>query len=145
MRSPVSTLENEAVQTLTAVLEAIKNKDHTRLLDLHSSKGYTLYNDAPPYQLLEDEMALRLKLSLLNQVQDISYQLRDLHLNIYGDVAYAAYELEMSGILVYQYRFEGQRWVRRARCTTIMVREEGSWKIVHEHFSPIGPSSSATL
>ncbi len=141
----MSALENEAVQTLTAVLEAIKNKDHAKLLELHSNKGYTLFNDVPPYQLLEDEMALRLKLSLLNQVQDISYQIRDLRLNIYGDVAYATYELEMNGILVYQYRFEGQRWVRRARCTTIMVREEGSWKIVHEHFSHMDASSSATL
>ncbi|MEM0481297.1 MAG: nuclear transport factor 2 family protein [Nitrososphaerota archaeon] len=141
----MSPIEDEAIQTLTSVFDAIKNKDHAKLLDLHSTKRYTLFNDAPPYQLLEDEMGLRLKLSLLNQVQDVSYQIRDLHLSVYGDVACAAYELEMSGILVYQYRFEGQRWVRRARCTTVMVREEGSWKIVHEHFSPIGPSSSATL
>jgi len=84
-------------------------------------------------------MGLKLKLSLLNQVQDISYEIRGLHLEVRGDVAFAVYELEMSGILVYQYRFEGQRWMRRARCTTVMVREEGSWKIVHEHFSPLKP------
>ncbi|GBC71027.1 hypothetical protein HRbin02_00804 [Candidatus Calditenuaceae archaeon HR02] len=138
MLSLMSPIENEAVQTLIAVFEAVKNKDHAKLLDLHSSRGYTLFNDAPPYQLLEGEMGVRLKLSLMNQVQDISYKIRDLHLSVYGDVAYAAYELEMSGILVYQYRFEGQRWIRKARCTTVMVREDGSWKIVHEHFSHMG-------
>lgn len=137
----MSPLEDEAVEALTAVYEAIKNKDQAKLLELHSSREYTLFNDAPPYRLLEGEMGLRLKLSLMSQVQDISFQIRDLHLRVYGDVAYAAYELEMSGILVYQYRFEGQRWVRRARCTTVMVREEGSWKIVHEHFSQMEASS----
>ncbi|MEM0382077.1 MAG: nuclear transport factor 2 family protein [Nitrososphaerota archaeon] len=131
--------EQEALQTLTDSYEVIKNKDHNRLLELHSERGYTLFNDAPPHHLLEGEMGLKLKLSLLNQVQDISYEIRGLHLEVRGDVAFAVYELEMSGILVYQYRFEGQRWVRRARCTTVMVREEGSWKIVHEHFSPLKP------
>lgn len=125
--------------------EAIKNKDHAKLLGLHSGEDYTLFNDGPPQHILEDETGLRLKLSLLNQLQDVSYQIRDLHLKVYGEVAVAAYELEMSGILVYHYRFEGQRWVRRARCTTVMVLKEGSWKIVHEHFSPMETSQSTTL
>lgn len=138
-------LEGEVEQTLIISYESIKNKDVSTLLNLHLSPGYTLFNDGPPPSLLEDEIGLRLKLSLLNQVQDINYEIRGLHIKIFGETAIAAYELEMSGILVYQYRFEGQRWVRSARCTTVMARIDGSWKIVHEHFSPKTVIQSATL
>ncbi|MCS7146102.1 MAG: nuclear transport factor 2 family protein [Nitrososphaerota archaeon] len=141
----MGSLESEALQTLMDSYESIKNKDHARLLSLHLGEEYTLFNDGPPQNLLEDDTGLRLKLSLLNQLQDVSYQIRGLHLKVYGEAAVAAYELEMSGILVYQYRFEGQRWVRRARCTTVMILREGSWKIVHEHFSPMETSLSTTL
>ncbi len=125
--------------------ESMRNKDPDRLLELHSRRGYTLFNDAPPFQLLEDETGLSLKMSILSQVQDLTYNIRNLHVKVFGGVAVAAYELEMSGILVYQYRFEGQRWFRRARCTTVLLKEDEGWRIVHEHFSPIDTSSSAIL
>jgi ketosteroid isomerase-like protein len=63
---------------------------------------------------------------------------------VLGDVAIVLYELEMSGLLVYQYRFEGSRWVRSARCTAVLKKEEGVWRIAHEHFSAPYPTRSST-
>jgi len=137
--------EAQVLHTVVEALEAMRNKDPERLLTLHSSKSYTLFNDGPPSRLLHGEEALRLKLSLLSQVQDLTYEIRDPQVVVYRDFAVAAYHLAMKGILVYQYRFEGRGWLRSTRCTTVMVREEGSWKIIHEHYSPLEATESTTL
>ncbi len=136
--------EREAIEAILDVYEAMRTKDSERLISRHAKDGYSLFNDAPPYELLHDEDALRLKLSLMSQVQDLTYSVKEQSVEVLGDVAIVLYELEMSGLLVYQYRFEGSRWIRSARCTAVLKKEEGVWRIVHEHFSAPYPKRSST-
>ncbi len=141
---PDVSAEREVLETVLRMYEAMREKDPDRLISVHSRSGYTLYNDAPPHDLLEGEMALRLKLSLMSQVQDLTYEVREQRVTVLGDFAVVTYELEMSGVLVYSYRFEGSHWARTARCTAVLRREEGGWVIIHEHYSPAGPTRSTT-
>jgi ketosteroid isomerase-like protein len=137
--------EREVIEAILDVYEAMRTKDSERLISRHAKSGYSLFNDAPPYELLQDEDALHLKLSLMSQVQDLTYSVKEQGVEVLGDVVIVLYELEMSGLLVYQYRFEGSRWVRSARCTAVLKKEEGVWRIAHEHFSAPYPTRSSTL
>lgn len=131
-------IEDEgAGRVILEMYEAMREADYERLADLHSSDGYTRYSDLPPYGLMDIEESLRAKASLMTQIQDFGYEITNLAVRELGGVAIATYEVSYGGILVYDYRFEGRSFRVRSRCTAILIKEAGRWRILHEHHSRI--------
>ncbi|MEM2770600.1 MAG: nuclear transport factor 2 family protein, partial [Nitrososphaerota archaeon] len=74
----------------------------------------------------------------------IEVEVRDVRVSVFGDVALATYLVKYKGMLVYQYRFEGQLISVTAFCSSVLVRGSEGWKIVHEHFTRIPEQDEVT-
>lgn len=58
----------------------------------------------------------------------------DLQVDAFGDVAVATFVLD------YHFDARGATLAKRANTTMVFIRQEGSWKITHEHLSVPKPS-----
>jgi ketosteroid isomerase-like protein len=58
--------------------------------------------------------------------------MKDLAINVFGELAVATFNGHFAG------RLHGNPVERDQQSTMVFVKVRGDWKIVHEHFSPIG-------
>ena len=64
---------------------------------------------------------------------DSKVEMKDLAIAVYGDTAIATFNGNFSG------KIEGHPVTDKQGATLVFVKYKGDWKIVHEHFSPLGP------
>ncbi|MCX8201561.1 MAG: nuclear transport factor 2 family protein [Candidatus Caldarchaeum sp.] len=124
----------EIYQTVVKSFEAGKQGLSDDFNDLHSAR-YTRYSDLPPYHLQERDEALQLKTSLLTQLVDFEYNIENFRVITVQDTAVAFFILHYRGMAINDYAFEGKVVEGSARCTLVLERIGGSWKILHEHLS----------
>lgn len=127
---------DEIYQTVEKSFEVGKQGFSDDFNDLHSPR-YTRYSDLPPYHLQEREEALQLKMSLLTQLVDFKYDIENFQVVIADGTAVAFFILHYRGMAVNDYAFEGKVVKGTARCTLVLERVGGSWKILHEHLSRV--------
>jgi hypothetical protein len=60
-------------------------------------------------------------------------EMKELKINVFGDVAVATFEGNFSA------KMGGQPIADRAQSTMVFVKDQGEWKIAHEHFSSYAP------
>ncbi len=65
-------------------------------------------------------------------IADPSVDMKDLAVNVFGDVAIATYNGHFVGQL------KGNPIALDQQATMVFARVGDDWKIVHEHFSPLG-------
>jgi len=128
--------EKEVLDVVRKAYDFGRQGIYEKFSAIHAS-GYTRFSDLPPFRLQEREEALKLKESLLTQLIDFEYELINPKVAIHGDVALASFIMRYRGMAVNDYAFEGRIVDTLVRCTVILIREDGEWKIVHEHFSRI--------
>jgi ketosteroid isomerase-like protein len=66
---------------------------------------------------------------------DSKVEMKDLAIAVYGDTAIATFNGNFSG------KIEGHPVTDKQATTLVFVKYKGDWKIVHEHFSALGPPS----
>lgn len=69
----------------------------------------------------------------LAMMADSKVDMKDLAVNVYGDTAIATFNGDFSA------KIQGKPLAAKMGVTMVFVKSKGDWKIVHEHFSPIGP------
>jgi ketosteroid isomerase-like protein len=62
-------------------------------------------------------------------VNDLKMQADDLKIDVFGDAAIATF------ILNYSFKTGTGTIEKKARSTMVFVKDRGTWKITHEHFS----------
>ena len=67
-------------------------------------------------------------------VNGLTMQAQDLKVDVFGNVAVATF------ILDYGFQNGAERVEKKNRSTLVLVKAQGEWKIVHEHFSPFKAS-----
>jgi ketosteroid isomerase-like protein len=65
----------------------------------------------------------------LSAVTGMSMKAEDLKIDVLGSVGIATF------ILNYGFDTETERVEKKARSTLVFVKDEGAWKVIHEHFS----------
>jgi ketosteroid isomerase-like protein len=75
----------------------------------------------------------------LSMLADPKIDTRDLAINVYGDTAIVTFNGDLSG------KIQGKPVAMKQGATMVFVKYKGDWKIVHEHWSPIGapPTTAA--
>ena len=127
--------EREILETILKVFEAGRRGDAEGIKMLYSER-FTRYSELPPLHLQLRDEALKLKTSLYTELIDFKYQINDLNVvMLSGDAALATFTLSYEGVYIYSYTFEGRPFTMNVRCTAVLVREGGGWKILHEHYS----------
>jgi ketosteroid isomerase-like protein len=116
------------------IFDAAEHKDWKRLDAYHLyGPNFTKFGSERPER--QDASQTRaLERAGLETVEDLSMQSRDLKIDVFGDAAVATF------ILDYSLRVGSDAVAKQSRATIVFVEDLGSWRIVHEHFSPLEPS-----
>jgi ketosteroid isomerase-like protein len=119
-----------------AVFEAGKNKDFASLERLHlNSEEFSKFDEFPPFTRQDSKQALIYEEAAFANITDFQYELQEMKVDIFGQVAIATFYLDYRGVFVNDYSFEGSPVRSRSRATIVLLQLQDGWKIVHEHFS----------
>jgi ketosteroid isomerase-like protein len=120
--------EDDVKNTVIKRFEAIKSKDETAMKTI-VDPSYTKYDDWPPYQRQEGAQALQNESSAYKVLSNYTYELTDFEANIIGDVAVATFTIHYQGTM------RNQQFNVTSRVTTVLRKQDSTWKIIHEHLS----------
>ena len=127
--------EAEVAETITAIFTAIDQREINTLLDFHAyGPAFTDFKDGLPRMgSAGNEASER---ALVDMISSFDYDLNDLQIDILSETVakvtiHADFRPTIQGV-VYQQLAQG---------TLIFVKLKGEWKIIHEHLSPLGPST----
>jgi ketosteroid isomerase-like protein len=131
-RTPSASEEQAQVKRrLAEIFDAAQKKDFNRL------DSYHLYGDSftkfAVGQLGRQDASAAQKGEHdgLASVNHLSMQADDLKIDIFGDAAIATF------IMNYSFEAGTNKVAKSDRSTLVFVKDEGEWKIAHEHFSPL--------
>src|SRR5487761_1764618 len=93
-------------------------------------EGFSIYSAFPPFGRFEGNEALSKERQWFYEIAPkLSWKIRDLKINILGEVALATLTVSYSGTYL------GDSLKMELRGTVVLTRKEVSWKILHEHWS----------
>jgi hypothetical protein len=124
----------QITQRLQEIFVAAENKDFGRLESYHlSGPKFTKFTGSSPTRL-DDAANRKGEHDGLASVQGLNMRADSLKIDIFGDVGIATF------ILDYSFDSGGQTIHKQDRSTLVFVKDNGAWKIAHEHLSPITPT-----
>jgi ketosteroid isomerase-like protein len=119
---------------LAAIFDAAAKKDFDRL-DSYHLYGPKFTKFSGPTLIRQDAAAGRKgEHDGLAAIDDLKMRADDLKIDLFGDVGVATFILNSS------FRAGAKTVEKTDRGTLVFVKEHGSWKITHEHFSSIQPA-----
>ncbi len=125
---PEAQAEIQAV--LDGIFKSIQDKDADGLIAYHlySPKFTEFQNSAPRTGSKENEAGER---GLVAAISAFDYELRDLKINVFGDVAVITFNADFRPTI------DGVTSEVNNQVTLVFVRADDTWKITHEHISPL--------
>ena len=116
---------------LLEVIVAAENKDFDRLDSYHLyGPKFTKFSGSSP-QRLDAAAGRKGEHDGLGSVKGLTMRADALKIDVFGKVGIATF------ILDYSFDSGGARIHRKERSTLVFVKKGGTWKITHEHLSPI--------
>ncbi len=122
--SPETLIRN----VLIARLNAIKEHDSKTIKNVVDEERYTKFDDWPPFDLQSKE-ALKNEIDAYKALKEYNYETRSWNFSIFGDLALATY------IIKYQGKIRDLEFNIRSRVTSVLMKRDENWQIVHEHWS----------
>jgi hypothetical protein len=124
-----SAISEEMVKAvLIRRIEAIKSRDSNMLISLADSERYTKFDDWPPF-IRQSIDALKREAEALKVLKEYDYETADWKISIFGEVALASFTIRYRG------KIRNLKFDVHSRITAFLIRREGEWKLVHEHWS----------
>lgn len=124
--------EQKAVKAaLDRIWESAGAGDVEGLADGHlDSEKFSKWEDFTDV-LLDYETTVAYETSVWSQVTRFEYEIVDLRIDVFGPVAIAAF------VIPYELDLGEETIVGEERGTLVFAKDDGAWKIAHEHFSPV--------
>ena len=91
---------------------------------------FTAFKDGQPRS--DAEANKKGESEFMQIITDSKVEMKDLAIAVYGDTAIVTFNGDYSG------KLGGKPVAVKQATTLVFVKYKGDWKIVHEHFSPIG-------
>jgi ketosteroid isomerase-like protein len=124
-------------QLIYKVFDIGRNKDLSFIQKMHlNNDAFSKFSDIPPYHLQDYEEASLHEEMFFANVSDYDFKITDLKIEIFDNIAIAAFMLEQQGMIVDDYSFTGRTLNVKAR-VTMVFKKDNEWLIVHEHFSRV--------
>jgi len=123
-----SPTEDAIKNLLIRRIDGVKNRDAKVIESLAYPEKYTKFDDWPPWDLQGSE-AVKNEAEALKVLKEYSYETRAWKTEIFGDSALATF------IIGYRGKIRNLSFNIRSRVTVFLLKHEGEWKIVHEHWS----------
>ena len=123
--------QDQVKRLIVEIFETAKAKDMGKLDAFHlNSTKFTKFDDGDIPGVQDYAIAKRTEEELFMMVSDFNYELQDFKVDVFDDMAIAAFILDYSVIL------DETTIDASSRSTLVFVLNEGNWLIAHEHFSP---------
>jgi len=130
INDPFPEAQMEITKTLDDIYKSAQNKEFDLLRSFHLyGPKFTEFKNGEPRA--NSEQNKRSEEELFTSLSDFEYDLRDLKVSVYGDVAIATFHGH------FEANMGEQHLSFQLQSTLAFVKTENSWKIVHEHFSPL--------
>jgi ketosteroid isomerase-like protein len=121
----------EVRRRLDDIWAAIAAKDLARLESYHLyGPKFTEFKDGAPRGDAEANKAGERQ--FFSALSDSKVDMKDLVVNVFGDVAIATFNGDFRGTM------GGKPIGVKLASTMVFAKADGQWRLVHEHFSPIG-------
>ena len=131
------TESDDVVGTIRKFLDAGKTKDFSILKDVQLNDSlFSSFSDVPPYDLKDFSTTIALEELRFASISDYDYEINNVKVSIFENVAVLACELIQKGMLVDNKAFTGEHIIINSRATFVLVKK-GDWKILHYHFLKI--------
>ncbi len=126
----------EIENALSAEFELPHQGDFEGFLRYHAiDKGFSLYSNFPPFRRFDDNEAIEKERNWFFSVAPkLHAEIHGLRVRVFGEMALATLYVD------YSIEHLNKRPDLTARGTVIFIRNEGSWKILHEHWSRLNES-----
>lgn len=134
----VHNLFTEDQAAITKILDDIyksaQAKDLEKLAAFHLyGPKFTEFKDGLPRGNAEQNK--KSEQEVFSAVSNLQYDLRDVKVNVFGEVAIATFHGYFEGDM-------GENHVTmQLQGTLVFAKTDNTWKIVHEHFSPLNPAN----
>lgn len=129
--------KQEIIQIIESFFEVGKTKNLSVLKDIQlDESSFSSFSDVPPYDLKEYSTTVALEELRFVSISDYDYKIINPKINIYDNVAVAAFELLQKGIIVDNKAFTGEHITINGRATFVLLKKP-TWKIIHFHLSKI--------
>jgi len=116
---------------LDEIWNSMAERDVPRLRSYHLyGPKFTEFKDGEPRGDATSGAAKEKEFTLA--LVDPHVNMKDLAVNVYGDTAVATFNGDFRG------QMGGAPIGMQAQSTMVFVKYHGDWKVVHEHFSPLG-------
>ena len=139
--SPLScnefSLEQKEVELLIrrSFVGSLNQKNMEEVAGMRSKRKFTMYDDFPPFHLMNYSESIKHDSSLLGSIDDRMYEIDDLRVTILGNGS-SAFATFTSKDLIKVKKFS---YLFRSRVTLVLEKRDGKWHAVHEHWSQANP------
>jgi ketosteroid isomerase-like protein len=127
--------EDEAAvkRAVHGIFESIRSGKLDDLANYHlNCDKFTKWPDDGRATVIGYDATVELETAIFSTMTNFEYELQDLRVDIIGPVAIATF------VIPYEIAFGEESIATAERSTLVFAKDEGKWKIVHEHFSPVG-------
>lgn len=120
----------EIKEVLNGIFKSIQDNDADKLISYHVySPKFTEFRDSEPRSGSEENE--KYERGLVSAVSNFDYELGDLLINVFGDVAVVTFHADFRPTI-------GEDKLQiLGQVTLVFVKTADTWKITHEHFSPL--------
>jgi len=127
----------EVERRLMRVMSAARRHAIDELESYHAfGPKFTKFDDFEPLDRQDAEATKRLEREAILSVREFVPEVIDLKIDVFGAVAVTTF------VMAYDVTTEqDEHYSFRARATLVFANDDGSWLIVHEHFSPFVANS----
>jgi ketosteroid isomerase-like protein len=123
--------QEEIKKIIYDIFEVAKAKDMDSLDSYHlNSPKFTKYDDSGMPDRQDYAMAKKMEEELFVNLDEFNYTPPDIKVDVFEHVAISTFILDYGG------RMGEVTFTGKSRSTIVFVKDNGRWKIAHEHFSP---------
>jgi ParB family chromosome partitioning protein len=125
-------------KVIASLFQLPHDGDYDTFKEVHLfGEGFSLYSAFPPYERFEDARAVLKERHWFYEIAPkLSWKINDLKVTFEGHIALATLIVSYSGTL------SGEPFKMDARGTVVLINKDSQWKILHEHWSPLGEKNS---
>lgn len=120
-------------QMIQDIFDAGKMKDFEKLESFHlNSAKFTRFDDAKVGKQNYEQNRKGERNGFM-ALEEFNFKIVNLQVDVFDKVAIATF------ILDYAIKIQGEKTADKSQVTLVFVKDEGKWKITHEHFSSFQP------
>ena len=133
INDPFPEAQAEVTEILEEIYESAQAQDLNQLSSYHLyGPKFTEFKSGMPRA--DAEKNKQSETEFFTRISDFEYDLRDLKVSVFGNVAIATFHGHFQATLGEEHLSSQQQ------STLVFVKTDDSWRIVHEHFSPLDTS-----